>query len=309
MFEQSANVISDPVVEDYVAAVSSWLPDSDNQHDDVLGDLRDHLREIRLENPSADLTLILGSPRDYARELQTAAGTGSEPGAASGWASRVRAASQGWRAALAPASWAVGGASVAAVIFTLMGGGGIYAALALAGAIVGTLLAVLLWARPEYFRARKSLRNACVVAAALCLVVTALGLMFSSGRGPFAAAELEFPVQPKFGPEVSAVQVYDLDGNKLEGVQLFDQNGQQITLATTPEMGFNTEYLPYRGPNSFEVGNVFPQRWMKVNNDRASTGTLLGTGPDTVAPVAAEPVPPTGWSLIERPNGEEVWVP
>jgi hypothetical protein len=73
MMPEVRGVARDAELEDYLVAVSTALGDVDDR-DELMEELRDHLVEVRQDNPGAALVAVIGEPSAYADEMRVASG-------------------------------------------------------------------------------------------------------------------------------------------------------------------------------------------------------------------------------------------
>ncbi len=252
---------------DYVAAVALELQDLDaSDRDELIEELDDHIAALLVDRPDADLVTELGSPREYAFELRTAAGLAGTDRAPQSvvpqlkaWAERVaevgRTLTPRWLDRLLPdirpAWWVLRAYLVAIIVAQLLRDGH------------GDTLTYL-W--PTYDTHRWPV---VVVIAVLAVLSVRLGrwspreawvriLIVVANLVIIGAAVLMYRVQLGYGDDyglddssasVSACTVTNLyprdsNGRPLTGVSLYDQDGNPVSLSDLgcPLGGFATAF-------------------------------------------------------------------
>ncbi|GIG89480.1 HAAS signaling domain-containing protein [Plantactinospora endophytica] len=251
--------VTEQEIARYVGQVREALADLPPAvRDDLLEDLPEHLTEVAAE-ADGSLHERLGPPEAYAMELRTAAGV-SAPSATPNLDQRISAAvREGWariRVAddrlgpvlgytrlsdflrlLRPAWWILRGYLVA-MLFTVvltgtsfgllprLGGSGLAALLLLAVTVTGSI-----WLGRRTERLGRRPRLVLNVTAALLVLFGLAGFAELDGRAGGGGNPV--PYEQVYTDQYSGVQdvyVYDSQGRLLEGVRLFDQNGQPIRL-------------------------------------------------------------------------------
>jgi hypothetical protein len=203
----------------------SDLPAS--SRDDLAADLEDHLAEVAAEG---ELPELLGTPEAYAAELRSSAGLPPRGPAQRAPAPEWVRATRDYLAELRPAWWLLRGVLVGAALGVVLGTLPAVLLLAVAGAAGSVALG-------QRARRRPGLRPADAAAsglAAVVAVVAVLGAVVSGGSSEPAPADYSV-----FGGLTDLVP-YSSDGTPLEGVRLYDQNGEPVQLGSE--------------------GNVYPKR-------------------------------------------------
>ena len=244
-------------VDAYAAQVRAALADLPAaDRDDLLADLEDHLTEVAAEG---ELTELLGAPAAYAAELRSSAGL-PPPSAAGDRPARVRPA---WLTAtldflpeLRPGWWVLRGLLIGGVVGLLLSGS---VPLAVLLGLLAVPFSVLLGRRSEREPGLRWVGIAATAAAAVLLVLV-LGLSVGSGSSP---AQESWPAYQD-GPGLSGVTnlyPYSSDGKPLEGVQLFDQDGQPVELtAESDGNGYTLSRVPRRTTDGSATDNAYPQQ-------------------------------------------------
>lgn len=288
----------------YVAAVAAALAGVEGpERQELLDDLAEHLAELEAEDGDS-LAARLGPPEEYATDLVASAGldlaAGEHPPAAPLWRRTIDATTaslQGQRAAdlrafaveARPAWWLVRGWCVLALLTVATSDNrstfplphafhdDLVSFVALVGA---TLLSVRLG------RSGGWLARLATVAGVIGLVV-AIGDAGSTGQYIYQG-----PSNDNFGyltgPDgmvISNIWPYDGEGNPLDGVLLFDQDGRPVTVA--PD-GITPGQLPIPG--------LFPQPQTHYEYDDA-------TGEERQVPATAPVV------SVPRLNGSTTTTP
>ena len=228
--------------EGYVAAVREHLSDlSEEERAELLDDLRQHLAEIGSEEGGASLRGRLGDPAAYADELRTAAGLArrsqeAQPKTRLRAPARLKEAANAARhvvADLRPTWWLVRGALVAALPFWLgdnaddnfpvpsPGDSHLMGLIVLA---IGAALSVWLGRSADQTGWRR-------VGMAANAAVVLIALLIVSLTPTTPTTSLSVSRQPQLVSRhglVTNILPYDSQGNPLEDVLLFDQDGRPL---------------------------------------------------------------------------------
>lgn len=245
----------------YMAAVERHLGDLPEAiRLDLMSELDLHLAEVAADlGPGMTLRDLLGSPESYARELRETAEVQKEPAsarirrslltAAAPLTNRTRAAADKFAAStghadaaelalrLRPGWWVLRGAIVAALfVYWLASAQFGVSGYSLFGSLPGLFFAVAallvcVWISlrigaktPEWGQRRRRWTAVAGVA-----IIALAGYQFSwmiTGAAP--VEYIETYVEGGAYDHVTDIHVYDEDGRQLEGVYLFDQNGDPL---------------------------------------------------------------------------------
>lgn len=250
-------------VEDYatrVRAALSDLPDADR--DDLLADLADHLAEVAGEDPDRRLADLLGPPEDYAAELRISAGLAPPPRPAGqarprfGGLDPAVAAVRDFLPELRPGWWVLR-ALVVTYLLVLILGGGLLLGLVLAVVLVPASVAFGRWVAADRGRRWLGVTGDVLTVLALLVVLATVGTVSGYSSGYDVA-----PVVTRDGTDLGGVTnlyPYDRDGRPLTGVQLFDQDGNPVQLATESG-GLVVDSVPRRTEDGRVVVNVYPRQ-------------------------------------------------
>ncbi|MEE6257548.1 HAAS signaling domain-containing protein [Plantactinospora sonchi] len=245
---------------DRVRAALSDLPPA--TRDELLEDLPEHLAEVAAEAGTAagvggaagSLVDRLGPPEAYARELRAAAGV-APPAATVNLDQRVGAVVRKGRARLRavdlklgpvigyerlsdylrllrPAWWVLRG-YLAAMLIAFVAGGSYGLLPRLGGSNLAALLLLAATVTGSIWLGRRTAR---MTGRSKLMLNLGTGALVLFGLAGFLNAGINGPVveyQPVYTDEYSGIRdvyVYDSEGRLLEGVRLFDQNGQPIRL-------------------------------------------------------------------------------
>lgn len=308
-------------VDPYLAAVAAALagvPEPERQ--ELLDDLAEHLAELAADD-DGDLAERLGTPEAYAAELVASAGIEvPEPVAPAAPSLAGRLADATERARRSPATHAVaaflpelrpgwwvlrawaGLALLAAVageersIFPVPDplGNGFVALLALAAAVVGSVHLGRRGAGPSRVLTAVGLVG---VAVALTQGGTRTEYVVDGGYGPFPGS-----LTGPGGEHIANIWPYDGEGNPLEGVLLFDQDGNPISVGdrgTTsgvvipglfPQAQAEYEYDPVTGAER-QVPVTAPV--VQVPQLPGGSSTTTSTPSTSTTPTTAPPVDST----------------
>ncbi|MEN3611434.1 hypothetical protein AAH979_17965 [Plantactinospora sp. ZYX-F-223] len=249
--------VTEQEIARYVGQVREALADLPPPvRDELLEDLPEHLAEVAAEGEGS-LYERLGPPQAYAMELRTAAGVPPPAGAVNldqriGAAvrkgrDRIRAADtrlgpvlgytrlSDFLRLLRPAWWILRGYLAAMLITVLLagtsfgllprlGGSGLAALLLLAATITGSI-----WLGRRTDRMGRRPRFVLNLGAALLVLFGLTGFVELDSRVGGSPVQYEQVYTDQYSG-VQDVYVYDSQGRLLEGVRLFDQNGQPIRL-------------------------------------------------------------------------------
>ncbi len=307
----------DTEVRNYLAEVKEHLSDlPEDELDDLTIDLEAHLAEVHAEG-GLPLTMRLGSPASYAAELRASAGFDrlrpGRPTLATRAAARLRelaahpAATRpvdGWRSFrpawvairgwLLVAMWlVVSGDDMPFQIFpiphlssTLIGLGAVALATALSYAAAGRAVQDTRWRSADAGLTAAVVLMLLVALSAGAVLARPTGLVFA---GP--TEEEIFASHPL--AQVSNVFPYNLEGNMLGPVLLFDQDGNPIDLNpwVDPD-GEEVRFLEDRFGDP--IKNAYPVQQLRY-------GPTIGDE----AGAALEPVPPPRVPLPDVGNGAD----
>lgn len=268
-------------IADYLDEVRNQLSDIDAEElDELLEDLELHLRQVR-EDSDDDFETVLGSPAAFAAELRRSAGLADAPAAArrgrlgateaklAAHADRVTSAigSHPWYQAtraflpeLRPAWWVARGYLVVALLAVITTDGSPFGAFpflrVFGSAPFGTLLAAAAVVQSIRLGRSRQLTRAQGRTAQVVTVLALLGAFVG-----FASAQSDSPVvygdeyvypaqevQRDFTILPANIHAYDLDGNPLGRVLLYNEIGQPIDL---PVSGFSEQ-------TGFEFETTYP---------------------------------------------------
>jgi len=230
-------------VERYLEEVRAALADlPEKDRVELLGDAVQHLTEVEAAEASTDLQERLGPPATYAAELRAAAGLPTRPEPVDTANARslrglVHETARGSRELLRdlrPAWWVARGALLAAVPFWLgVEADDNFPAPQPADSPVLGLLLVLTGIGLSVWLGRSADRNfwrrsgtATNVALIVLLAIATLTASPSGVESTFSVEQRQFLVS-QHGP-VTNVYPYDSEGRPLEGVLLFDQDGNPL---------------------------------------------------------------------------------
>jgi hypothetical protein len=249
---------TDTQVREYLAAVERFLDDlPDHERRDLLEDLEEHLSEVAAEDEGS-LVDRLGPPDAYAAELRASAGLPEYVATAEISASeRLRRslrtsplgalassapvqALRGYRPELRPTWWVVRGYLAAVVRDAMFFGrdatdGGLPWPRVAESPVVGTLLvAACVWVSILAGRATRDRERYAMVAVAanIAIVLTFLGAFPRGEIKPDAVnlvqAEPFGFLQHGDGAAITNICAYDEAGTRVNGIELFDQDGRPI---------------------------------------------------------------------------------
>lgn len=262
----TADPTLDTRIRAFASAVRARLSDLDPEDvDDLTGGLEADLQEEAADHDGA---LMLGDPVRYADELRSSAGL-PERAAAASPASPLHQLRDGVRAradallariranrelsaildlliVFRPVWWLLRAwAGYQMMLLVLAGFLGFYTRFQVLpyGSLRWLLLLLLLvvsvqWGRDRWVPTRplRSLRTAVSVATALALVVlvpVAIDRSAESTRVPYSSSPSSASVPQELsldGKRISNVFAYDAEGNLLDRVQLFDQDGEPLSV-------------------------------------------------------------------------------
>ncbi|MDG4789768.1 hypothetical protein O7626_28235 [Micromonospora sp. WMMD1102] len=250
--------VTEQEIARYVGQVRAALADLPPPvRDELLEDLPEHLAEVAAE-AEGSLYERLGPPEAYAMELRGAAGVTPPPAATVNLDQRIGAAVRRGRdrlraadtrlgpvlgysrlsdflRLLRPAWWVLRGYLAAMLITVLLtgtsfgllprlGGSSLAALLLLAATITGSV-----WLGRRTDRMGRRPKLVLGVSAVLLVLFGLAGFVELDSR----AGGTSVPYEQVYTDQYSGVQdvyVYDSEGRLLEGVRLFDQNGEPIRL-------------------------------------------------------------------------------
>jgi HAAS domain-containing protein len=314
--------IADVRVRTYLDAVRAYLDDlPENDRDELLEDLEEHLLEVAAED-DAPLEDRLGPPATYAEELRVSAGLPSrDQVAARGIARRIGdrlAASPSIRrldsfrqnkhaqAVLAfleecrPGWWVARGYLATLVVATISSGGRestgtpivpvISDSATLGAAIAGGAIVVSVWLGLRARDRNKGTRLSVLLTVGV--VAASAAMIGGAGWGPAYAYDEESGFTPPYlhhadGSPIANICPYSSDGKLLTGVLLFDQSGRPISNAS--------DWAGDEGPVERlypSISNAFP---LTIRKYDPVTGNLLTLAcPGSIgAPAPAPPGLPT----------------
>jgi HAAS len=318
-------------IEQYLAGVRAALADVPAEtREELLEDLPAHLAEVAAE-ANGSLEERLGKPAVYAAELRAAAGLEGGAGSVAGAGSKTAAITARVRGAveradvrlgpligygrvsdfgrlLRPAWWVLRGYVVAMVLLGAIGGdpallptlSGRYGS-SPAATLFGWLVALACVAASVRFGPhvdRLSSRAMVLVRAATVVVVLVVivNVFVLDDR---LAARADVPSTGYFdrSSQIQDIYVYDSSGHPLTGVQLFDQDGNPITLGEPYRCRTAGNWAP-NGPGQSWTYPLCPQGPGMVTPSAAASGapSAAASGAPSAAPsgapsAAASPVP------------------
>jgi hypothetical protein len=316
-------------VNRYLDEVRAHLADLPvEERDDLLDDLAVHLEEVAAES-DGPLERALGSPAAFAAELRASAGLASreEHGTSDGGVGALRQRLARWQGLaadseparwvrallpqLAPGWWVLRG-YLAVVVVSVMGGEHhfpFFPVPSLFGSAVLGLaaIAVAVVASVRLGRHHGDERRPRWVIALDALVV--LGTLFAVGvirdhLGPqYVYSEVApgtFFSQPD-GSQITNLFAYDENGELLEGVLLYDQDGRPVAIGEGDAYSDSGVPLQTRYPldaNGAEITNRYPldqrtEEWRYGADGSESLVDEPVRPPAIVAPRLAEPEPTT----------------
>lgn len=300
---------ANPAIADYLGEVRNHLGDIDTEElDELLEDLELHLRQVR-EDSDDDFETVLGSPAAFAAELRRSAGLADAPAAARGGrlgateaklaahADRATAAigSHPWYQAtraflpeLRPAWWVARGYLVVALLAVITTDGSPFGALpflrVFGSAPFGTLLAAAAVVQSIRLGRSRQLTRAqgrtAQVVTVLALLGAFVGFASAQSGGPVVYGdEYGYPayeLQRDFTILPANIHAYDLDGNPLGQVLLYNEIGQPIDLPVngfSEQTGFEFETTYPTDVAGRPIVNLYPRdmdylEWGGVDIDR-----------------------------------------
>lgn len=306
-------------VREYVEQVRAALADlRADEREELLADVEISVLETH-EEYSGPLSDRLGTPERFANDLRAAAGlsaarpvAGSSPTGSSGQlAARLRAAAGHPATAatlkagreLAPAWWVARGFLVFSVIGFLAAGSVLLGTVPLIGGPVFTFMALIVVVLASIIAGMVGRRASGATRAVLIVVNVAL-LLFAL---PFAERSIryltgypvvevtaeeyvEVPVFTYQGSPVTNVYAYSREGELLQDVRLYDQNGNPLDLAT--ERGMDPDRRRVFDVRGDEAANAFPIRYREPGTKRVAdpeAGAPKAPRPLKTPPLRAEP--------------------
>lgn len=284
-----------PDLDAYMAAIRGQLLDlSEEEREDLLDDLRQHLQEVAAESEEP-LVDRLGPPEGYAAELRATAALPVAP--ARRWQRAAKACDRlRQHAALATLKtealhhpttwWVVRGYLVALLfsIFTQQYGIGWPVPRFANSKILGlAMTAGLVWLSVRVGRAaqRTAAARWAGMGATLAIVLLALPasaqIRFNAGmQAPIdtGVAWSENGLLDTDGNLVTNIYPYDAQGRPLSDVRLFDQHGNPIEIDADydEESGGEIETSYPLGADGRPLLNVFPQQQALVEGDESDVG-------------------------------------
>ncbi len=293
-------------VDDYLAAVRGALgPAQAAEHAELLDELAEHLAEAAGDGDGESIESRLGTPEAYAADFLSSAGIEPEPeadddglGALSGtwrWVrERVAAARASTPPELRPAWWVIRGWALVAFLTGLTADNRdmfpfpqlfTNDALSIAAVVGAVVMSVRIgrwggWVHP------------------LVTVVGVLGLAMGIGQGNVDQSYTGGGVVPEQGLYVDGRYVqniwpFDLEGRALDGVLLFDQDGQPIDVDTPPDVGQPQGAYPRR-ITTYEYDPVTGQEREVVLDPPFTSIPVLGATPDEASTTTTAPPPAPG---------------
>jgi hypothetical protein len=298
--------------------------------DDLTGGMEADLSELASES-GGDLVGRLGSPGLYAAELRAAAGlpervagsgrqrhrlsdsvahartsftmlTGKHP-----WLRPVTA----FLVTLRPAWWVLRGYLAAWSLWSFLAGmRGLrpHGVLELGMALVAIVVSVQLgrgWLR-HVAMTRPLLALANAAAVVVALIASSSGL--TSGEANYGAENYSPPPGVSLeGQQVRNIYVYGSDGQRVNGVRLFDQDGRPLG---TAEGGYDPSGNPIgvvRDGSGAPVTNVYPRAlfgrdpWQVIDPADPQMNQGAWTPPMSIVPLASSP-PPTSTGTVTGPT-------
>lgn len=305
----------------YLDEVRALLGDlSEDERDELLDDLAVHLREVAAETEEP-LERAVGSPAAFAAELRSSAGlTGGDRSgrprpvaAAREHVERGRrlvgeTAAYRWMRALLPElvpGWWVLRGYLAVVVLSVMGGDHHFPHFPVP-ALLGSALVGLVATAAAVFASvslgRRHLDEAKPRWVSAVDVLVVIGTLLTAGAirqhvgpqyvfseaAPMAAGGLSHPD----GTQITNVFPYDLNGQLLDGVLLYDQDGQPVVVGDGDP--YSDSGLPletdYRlDANGAEIPNLYPldqriQEWRYRPDGSESTLEEQPVRPPAIAP-------------------------
>jgi hypothetical protein len=290
----STSTLASPAVAEFAAAVRAALSDlAPDEIDDLTDGLEADLTDRLSDTDAADL----GDPRAYAEELRAAAGLPHRPaargsfaaelaelrhaprivatafrefGAAHPWLGRVR----DFFVALRPLWWVFRAGVVTALVWIGLGRGwwepvnGFTVVVGVAALVVSVQFGRGKWLPFTWMR---GLLLAVNVILALCAPFIVVGAATSMNNGWYSTTYAD-DSNPDFsntgllenGNQVMNIFAYDAQGNPIDDVQLFDQDGKPLNLNGDPVAAYSDgqTYGFLTVPNAEVPGrlgwNVFP---------------------------------------------------
>lgn len=315
--------IVDKRVEDYVAELSRALSGWDTEdRAAVLDDVREHATAILTEEPEADLTQRLGTPRAFADELTESAGIAAprHPRRQT-WRNRYRRAKASRlgvvlsraRVDFAPAWAALRGVAVMWIAIGLLGSGQAERPPLLL--IIGGAAGWLTSERYQALVSRGTPWRLLGYAADLATAVVGIALL-SAGLGGVAQGSAEAEPTPAIGgltqngTPVTGIQAFGPDGKPVP-VALFDQDGTPLdtgtqlgTIALTCPPDLIAVAIPYLTGSGQPLTNAYPERGVCVNADNVVVGpatrSTAGTPVQTWSP---DGLPAAGQTVLLDADG------
>jgi hypothetical protein len=301
-------------VREFVARVAvhfEHLPERDRA--ELLEDLEAHLLEVAAEGDD-DLDAELVSPDAYAAELRHSAGLG-EPEARPALRQRIRqfadrAREHPWTHAvqsfvpqLRPAWWVLRAWVLVTIVAMTASGADwwrhvpvpgrnpIGLAVLVAAVVVSVRIGLAGRDRASVARAADALLGAATVVLALALLSTSpvrhIEVVSDGGSFPPVLRHAD-------GEPITNLYLYDLEGNELEDVLVFDGAGRPVEIGSLGDAGFPIESVVPRDLGGNPIANLYPLRQYAVDYDL--DGELTRTPREHPAidlPRYGEPVEPS----------------
>lgn len=316
-----------PEVERYLAEVREQLDDlTEEDRAELLEDVNQHLAAIVEEGSDGELRGRLGEPRVYANEMRVAAGLeprGEEAAprkprskltiwSAALWSHRWVRAIRRFSADLAPGWWVLRGVLIACLPFWAGTGAGEHIPIPapggehVAGVTLIALAVALSVALGKLGRAKKRRTPFVYVGAALtALVLLATFNVYATfdyilfPKWALAAfAQSPDRVERLTGPNgvITNIYPYDAQGNPLENVLLFDQDGRPLRSGTQEwwKDGCRRQILHPQAADGGLVEFSYPYRYEAVmaGGPQGSVFLTCASPPRPGVPIPPLPVKP-----------------
>jgi hypothetical protein len=306
-------------VDDYVAAVAARLgPERAAEHRELLDELAEHLAEAgaEAEGDDAGLEARLGTPEAYATEFLASAGIALEPPApaappplrqrADHWLGAARERADRARLVeLEPAGWVIRGWGLLALATELVRSNADHDVFPIPRLVPNDLVGVVLLAAAVALSVRVG-RGDRRWPRHLVTVAGLVGIALALGHGNTAGASSDSCCASAYGPglqssgsEVTNIWAYGPDGQRLDHVLLFDQNGQPLEVSTPPAPGEPSGSYPRQVP-SYDYDPQTGQQVQGVEPPPFESLPVAGTAPTTTMPVGD---PSTASTVATLPAG------
>lgn len=300
----------------YATAVRAALADLDDEvRDELCEDLEAHLAEVEADT-EAPLTESLGPPEAYAAELRASAGHGdavAPTGAMMQFSARLRrlAADEGLadlRRSLArvwPVWVVLRAVALVHVATYIVGGSGLASTISVPGLVA---IAAAVWVSMRIEASRRGrvrwlLRAGDVVAAWAALVLLfdiVAGVPAYGGIPADVAADDGWTLSHPDGVPVTNIHAFTADGERLDGVLLYDADGRPIEVGDAQwEAGITT--IHERDALGQPILNRYPLR-QQVETYSNGTDTLVPRDvppPQVLLPLLDDPDDAAGHELPE----------